>query len=248
MNRVDGKIAIITGGAGGLGRSHAEFLIREGARVVLADLASSKVEAAATALGPSAVPAHLDVTSSEDWARVLDTTRTCFGEPDVLVNAAGIISFGPLFDISDEAYRRVIEVNQVGVFLGMRTIGAAMAANGGGSIINISSTEGLVGSPGITAYVASKHAVIGMTKAAALELAPANIRVNALAPGAIDTAMLEEVARLGLDPAAVVAETTPLARMGQPAEVSSLVVFLASDESTYCTGATFSVDGGVVAK
>jgi 3alpha(or 20beta)-hydroxysteroid dehydrogenase len=248
MGRMDGKVAIVSGGAGGLGRSHAEVFIAEGGRVVLADLPTSDVRDIASQLGDAAVGVELDVRSQSNWERVLLETRRAFGEPNVLVNNAGVVSFAPLFETSEEEYRRVIDINQLGVFLGMRVIGPAIVAAGGGAIVNIASVEGLVGSAGLVSYSASKHAVIGMTKAAALELVSTGVRVNAVAPGAVFTAMLDEVSKLGLDPQEVIAATHPLGRAGTLAEISAAVLYLASDESSYCTGTTLAVDGGVTAQ
>lgn len=248
MGRMNGKIAIISGAAGGLGRSHAETFVAEGARVVLADLSTTNVREVAEQIGEAAIAVDLDVRRQADWEGALAATRSAFGEPNVLVNNAGVVSFAPLFETSEEEYRRVVDINQVGTFLGIRVIGPAIVAAGGGTIVNIASVEGLVGSAGLVSYSSSKHAVVGMTKAAALELVSTGVRVNAVAPGAVFTAMLDEVSKLGLDPNQVIAATHPLGRAGTLAEISAAVLYLASDESSYCTGTTLAVDGGVTAQ
>ena len=192
--------------------------------------------------------AELDVRREEHWRELVSFTVAEFGPPTVLVNNAGVASYGRLLQLSEEEYRRVIDINQVGVFLGMRAVAPAMIEAGGGSIINIASVEGLVGGAGLLAYTASKHAVVGMTKVAALEFATLGVRVNAVAPGPVDTPMMDAVAAKGVDVHTAAATATPIGRIARPEEITAMVVFLASDQSTYCTGSTYNVDGGWVAR
>ena len=248
MARLDGKVAIITGAARGMGFSHAERFVEEGASVVIADVLADEAKVAADKLGPQARAAAIDVRRERDWARLVEFTKAEFGPPTVLVNNAGIVARAPFLQTSEADYRRVIDVNQVGVFLGMKAVAPAMLEAGGGSIVNITSVEGLIGSPRVLAYAASKHAVVGMTKVAALELATLGVRVNGVAPGGVDTPMIDAVRDTGLDPEELLSATTPMGRIARPEEITAVVLFLASDESSYCTGATFNVDGGWLAR
>ena len=252
MGRLDGKVALITGGARGLGRAAGERLVAEGARVVLGDVLDTETAVAVEALGGDlAVPAHLDVTSEASWADAMATTLDRFGRLDVLVNNAGTAEGAPLRETSLESYRRVTEVNQTGVFLGMRAAIDPMTATGGGSIVNMSSIDGMVGSPRIISYIASKWAVRGMTKAAAMELAPLHIRVNSVHPGHVHTLLASEpgqdreLVEAAID--AHVRRFAPMQRTGEPSEIAGLVAFLASDDSSYCTGSEFVADGGFTA-
>lgn len=244
MNRVAGKVAILTGAARGMGAAHARRLVEEGARVMLTDVLVAEGEATARALGDAARFRHHDVTSEVEWKRIVAETEKSFGPVTVLINNAGIVSLGPIEQTAESEYRRVIDVNQVGVFLGMKTVLHSMRRAGGGSIINVSSTAGLVGAPNSMAYTASKFAVRGMTKAAASEFAPYRIRVNSVHPGTIRTPMVvsSEESKAAID---TLVARTPAARIGEPEEVSSIVLMLASDESSFCTGAEFVVDGGL---
>ncbi len=241
MARLNNKIVIITGAAQGMGAAHARLFIAEGARVVLTDLNEEKGSALATELGESALFIQQNVTSEDDWARVISTTEQHFGAVNVLINNAGITMASSIQDTSLDAYRRILDINQVSVFLGMKAVLPSMKKTQGGSIVNVSSINGLVG--GAIGYTDSKFAVRGMTKAAALEYAAFNIRVNSVHPGVIETPMIMQ----GDTKAAVeaFAKTIPLKRMAKPEEVSSLVLFLASDDSSYSTGAEFVVDGGI---
>lgn len=241
--RLDGKVAIVSGGARGMGEAHARLLVAEGAAVVIGDVLQREGEALAQELGESARFVPLDVRSSESWSAAVDHAQTEFGDVTVLVNNAGIFTMGDLESGTEAEYRRVIDVNQVGVFLGMKAVVASMRRAGGGSIVNICSTSGIVGCAGTMAYVASKFAVRGMTKVAALELAANGIRVNAVCPGEIDTPMAAEVSGAAVPDFTAI----PLGRMGRPEEVSYLVAFLASNESSYITGAEYVVDGGFTA-
>lgn len=239
MARLDGKIAIVSGGSRGLGAAHATALVREGARVMIADLLDDEGQALATQLGDAASYQHLDVTSEGDWAAVVSATEAAFGPVNVLVNNAGIANAGYIDEYTLEQWNAILAVNVTGVFLGIKAVVPTMKAARGGSIINISSVEGLRGSIGLHGYVASKFAVRGLTKSVAVELGRYGVRVNSIHPGFINTQMTAT-----LD---VKKQQIPLGRAAEPVEVSALVVFLASDESGYSTGAEFVVDGGMTA-
>ncbi len=238
-----GKRALITGAARGHGATAARLFVESGARVLIADVRDELGRAVAAELGEAAQYVHLDVTSERCWTDVVDLVDARFGGLDVLVNNAGILRADPLETMSLEDYQAVIAVNQVGCFLGMRAVVPAMRNAGGGSIINISSVAGLKGVAGAIGYVASKWAVRGMTKTAALELGAYGIRVNSVHPGAVDTEMIG-----GPDFADVDRDAhfrgLPIPRIGQPEEVARMVAFLASDDSSYSTGSEFLVDGG----
>ncbi|WP_223552451.1 glucose 1-dehydrogenase [Pseudomonas sp. BF-R-01] len=244
MGRVNGKVAIVTGAARGMGAAHARQLVEQGARVMLTDVLDAEGQATATALGDQARYLHHDVTNEHEWQQVIAATEDAFGPISVLVNNAGIAAYSPIESMLESEYRRVIDVNQVSVFLGMKSVIPSMARAGSGSIINISSVAGLIGAGYALGYTASKFAVRGMTKAAAVELAPRNIRVNSVHPGLIMTPMTEPTP----ESEAIVAQfiaATPLGRAGKPDEVASIVLWLASDESSFSTGAEFVVDGGI---
>ncbi|WP_280397559.1 glucose 1-dehydrogenase [Nocardia carnea] len=238
MGRVDGKVALISGGARGMGAAHAKLLVAEGAQVVIGDVLHDEGKALADEIGPAARYVPLDVTEPGHWEAAVTAATTEFGKLDVLVNNAGIVNGAPLQKLSLEKFRAVIEVNLVGTFLGMRAAVEPMIAAGGGSIINVSSIEGLRGAPFAHGYVASKWGVRGLAKSAALELAQHNIRVNSVHPGLIRTPMTAGI------PDDLV--TIPLGRPADSAEVATFILFLASDESSYATGSEFVVDGGLV--
>lgn len=243
MGRLDGRVAIVTGAASprGQGAAHARLLLREGAAVVLTDVSDDEGGRTAAALGERAAYHRLDVTSEESWATTVAWTLERHGRLDVLVNNAGIWLAGPLAETSLADYRRVVDINQVGAFLGMRAVVPAMKAAGGGAIVNISSLAGLRGAQVSTAYAASKWAVRGMSRQAAAELASFGIRVNAVFPGYVDTEMIDA----GHDE---IAARVPLGRrLASPEEVAETVVFLASDAARYVTGAELVVDGAVTA-
>jgi 3alpha(or 20beta)-hydroxysteroid dehydrogenase len=245
MNRLASKVALISGGARGQGESEVRLFVQEGAKVVFGDILDDLGEAVAKDVGDDAVYLHHDVRREEDWDRSVAEALSRFGSLDVLVNNAGITAMGVLtHDITLEEYMRVIEVNQIGVFLGMRAAIPAMLPNRRGSIVNISSAAGIIGSGGATAYTASKFAVRGMTKNAALEYGKAGIRVNSIHPGLIDTPMIESFLEQ-MPPEFYAASAIP--RAAQPQEVANLALFLASDESSFCTGAEYLVDGGRLA-
>ncbi|MCB1999335.1 MAG: glucose 1-dehydrogenase [Burkholderiaceae bacterium] len=243
MNRLAGKVCLITGAAHGQGALEAEMFTQEGARVVVTDVDHEAGRALASRL-QDAVYLPLDVADEHGWSEVVRATMERFGKLDVLVNNAGIYNRSNIVDTTVEAYTRIFQVNQLSVFLGMRAVIPVMKKNGG-SIVNISSVAGMIGSAGAISYTSSKWAVRGMTKTAALELADYNIRVNSVHPGLIDTDMVRQ--GVGPERAQEITRGIPLERVGTVAEAAYLVLYLASDESTYCTGSEFVVDGGHVA-
>lgn len=244
MKRLEGKVAIITGAAQGMGAAHARLFVENGAKVVLTDLNEEKGHALAKELGDNARFVTHNVTNEEDWKTVVAKTEETFGPADILVNNAGITMAKNMLDVTVEEYKRIVDINQVSVFIGMKEVAPSMAKNGGGSIVNISSMNGLVA--GAIGYTDTKFAVRGMTKAAAINLAPMGIRVNSVHPGVIATPMVVQE-----DTKAAVEEFSkhiPLKRVAQPEEVSNLVLYLASDESSYSTGSEFVIDGGMTAQ
>ncbi|GGQ72918.1 glucose 1-dehydrogenase [Couchioplanes azureus] len=248
MGRLDGKVALITGGARGMGKSHARHFAAEGARVVIGDVLDDRGRAVADGLGAQACRfVHHDVTSEADWATAVGTALDAFGRLDVLVNNAGIFRHALIGDMAPDEFRRVIEVNLVGCWLGVHQAVGPMTAGGGGSIVNVSSIEGLAGAAGLSAYSASKFGVRGITRSAAQELGPLGIRVNSVHPGGVLTAMAVAAGEsmTGVEPGAFL-KALPIARFAEPIEISRLVAFLASDESSYCTGAEFLADGGLL--
>jgi len=244
---LDGKVALITGGARGQGAAEARLFADLGARVAVSDVLEEEGRVVAKELGDAGLGVPLDVTDEAAWEEGVAAVVERFGRLDVLINNAGVALFAPMVQTTLEDYRRVIDINQVGVFLGMKAAVPAMSQSGGGSIVNISSIEGLIGTPGLIAYGASKFAVRGMTKVAALELAPYGIRVNSIHPGAIETPMLEDPVLVALDGVKILLDRTAMGRIGQSEEVARMAAFLASDASSYSTGAEFVVDGGLTA-
>jgi NAD(P)-dependent dehydrogenase (short-subunit alcohol dehydrogenase family) len=242
--------AIVTGAAGGVGKATAERLVADGATVIAVDRDQDRLEVTAKELGPSVCPLRADVAIAHDWDRVLAVALEETGRLDLLVNNAGIE--GPITSLvgyPEEDFRRVLDINVVGVFLGMKTCAAALGASGRGSIVNVASVSGLGGQPSIMGYVASKHAVIGMTKAAALELAGSGVRVNAVCPSPVETDMIHRLANTlsPEDPELVhrrMREAAPLGRYATAAEVAAAIAFLASDDAAYLTGVALPVDGG----
>lgn len=244
MKRLQDKVIVITGAAQGMGETHARKCLEEGAKVVLTDINQEKGEALASTLGENALFIQHNVSSEEDWIKVVEATENKFGPINVLVNNAGITMSKSILDMSLEEYRRILDINQVSVFLGMKSVVPSMKKTENGSIINISSINGLVG--GAIGYTDTKFAVRGMTKAAALELARFGIRVNSIHPGVIATPMIMQ----GDTKEAVeqFSKSIPLKRVAQPEEISNLVLFLASEESSYSTGSEFVADGGMTAQ
>ncbi len=248
MTALDGKVALITGAARGVGEATARRFVAEGAHVVLGDVLDELGEGVAATLGDRARYANLDVTDEDSWRSVVDSVHQTEGHLEVLVNNAGILRVGSLLKTSTDTFLEVMRVNQLGPFLGMRTAAPLLIESGRGAIVNVSSTQGLEGYPGLVAYVASKFAVRGMTKTVALELAEHGVRVNSVHPTGITTPMLAAAAALrGGSDARPAGAGVPLGRMCRPEEVASLICFLASDEASMSTGAEFLIDGGATA-
>ncbi len=262
MGRLDGKVAIVTGAARGMGEAEARLFAAEGARVVVADVLDEQAAAVAESIGDAARAVHLDVRDEAGWEDALAATVETFGVPDVLVNNAGVLGVTPVLTADLDLFRTILEINLVGSFIGMHVVGGAMVEAGRGSIVNVSSTGGLIGQSTIGGYVASKWGVRGLTKSVAIELGSLGVRVNSIHPGGIATSML------GVDDLDVMTEPpppgagdpnpataavdelvsrVPLRRAGRPIEVARMALFLASDEASYCTGMEFVVDGGSVA-
>ncbi len=239
--RLEGKVAIVTGAARGQGEAEARLFAAEGAKVVLTDVLPAEVEAVAADLGDAAVALTHDVSDVAGWAKVVTTAVDRFGRLDVLVNNAAIHWIRALVDEDPAALEHLLRVNLIGPYVGMQAVVEPMRARGGGSIVNISSFAGLSGAWGHSAYGASKWALRGITKTAAIELGPLGIRVNSVHPGPIDTAMLPVPADAPMFTA------YPLGRAGTAEEVAEAVLFLASDASSYLTGAELAVDGGLAA-
>jgi 3alpha(or 20beta)-hydroxysteroid dehydrogenase len=245
--RLSNRVAIVTGAARGQGAEHVRRLVAEGARVVGTDLREEEGQAVAAEFGEKAAFRRHDVAEESDWAEVVEFAVGSFGRLDVLVNNAAIAPATPLLTTETEQYMEVIRVNQLSVFLGMRAVAPPMAGGGGGSIINVSSTAGLVGMPSRIAYVASKFAVRGMSKSAAVELGPMGIRVNSIHPGTIDTPMMRQpdMEDMNLDSWF---SKLPVPRIGNVEDVAALVAFLASDDSAYISGTEIPIDGGLLAQ
>jgi 3alpha(or 20beta)-hydroxysteroid dehydrogenase len=244
--RLAGKVAIITGAARGQGEAEARLFAAEGAQVVLGDVLDAEGEAVAKDIGDAARYVHLDVSSEDDWAGAIAAAED-LGPLNVLVNNAGILRFTSIADTTLDEYLQVIMINQVGTFLGIRSALEPMKRAGGGSIVNISSIDGIVGVAGMTSYAASKFGVTGLTRSAALELGRYGIRVNSIHPGVIASPMVEHAPPAVRERLDRLMAQQPIPRMGTPEEVANLALFLASDESSYCTGAQFVIDGGHIA-
>ncbi|WP_327324292.1 SDR family oxidoreductase [Streptomyces sp. NBC_01210] len=248
MGKLDGRVVLITGAARGQGEQEARLFAAEGAKVVLADVLDDQGEALAKELGEgTAAYVHLDVSREADWAAAVVAAKEAFGKIDGLVNNAGILRFNELVSTPLEEFQQIIQVNQIGCFLGIRNVAPEIEAAGGGTIVNTASYTALTGMAGVGAYAATKHAILGLTRVAALELAARKIRVNAVCPGAVDTPMSNPD---GVDPAAVgelYQKLVPLGRVGEPEEVAKLMLFLSSEDSSYITGQPFVIDGGWLA-
>ncbi|WP_069887253.1 SDR family NAD(P)-dependent oxidoreductase [Streptomyces luteocolor] len=256
MGKLDGRVVIVTGAARGQGEQEARLFVEEGARVVVADVLDEQGKALAAELGEeSALYVHLDVGVEADWQTAVAAAKGAFGKVDGLVNNAGILRFNELVSTPLEEFQQIIQVNQIGCFLGIRTVAPEIADAGGGTIVNTASYTALTGMAYVGAYAATKHAILGLTRVAAMELAGRNIRVNAVCPGAVDTPMTNPAQ---LDPAAdpgeageAVAELykklVPLGRIGRPEEVAALALFLTGEDSAYITGQPFVIDGGWLA-
>ncbi|OCC09753.1 SDR family NAD(P)-dependent oxidoreductase [Streptomyces sp. PTY087I2] len=260
MGKLDGRVVLVTGAARGQGEQEARLFAAEGARVVVADVLVEQGEALAKELREEAGAdvarfVRLDVGDEEDWAAAVSASKDTFGKIDGLVNNAGILRFNELVNTPLAEFEQVVRVNMTGAFLGIRAVAPEIEAAGGGTIVNTSSYTGLTGMPLVGAYAATKHAVLGLTKVAAMELAGKGVRVNAVCPGAVDTAMsnpalLDPDADLTASSTALEAyyrELLPMGRIGRPEEVAALVLFLTCDDSSYITGQPFVVDGGWLA-
>ncbi|MFD4174164.1 SDR family NAD(P)-dependent oxidoreductase [Streptomyces anulatus] len=260
MGKLDGRVVLVTGAARGQGEQEARLFAAEGARVVVADVLVEQGEALVEELGEESGEdvarfVRLDVGSEEDWAAAVAVAKDAFGKIDGLVNNAGILRFNELVNTPLAEFEQVVRVNMTGAFLGIRAVAPEIEAAGGGTIVNTSSYTGLTGMPLVGAYAATKHAVLGLTKVAAMELAGKGVRVNAVCPGAVDTAMtnpalLDADADLSTSGASLDAyyrKLVPMGRIGRPEEVAALVLFLSSDDSSYITGQPFVIDGGWLA-
>jgi 3alpha(or 20beta)-hydroxysteroid dehydrogenase len=246
--RLDGCVAIVTGGAGGQGSAEARRLVADGAAVVIGDIADAAGQGLAGSLGASAVYCHLDVCNEDDWGAAVAAGRSAFGRITALVNNAGIsLPPKPIVKTPVSEYRRVIEINQVGAFLGIHVVAPAIVEAGGGSIVNVSSVNGFVGGWGIAAYASAKFALRGLTRVAAIELARKGVRVNSIHPGPIDTPMLRTGMPEGTDPVAAMAGAVAAGRVGSADEVAAMVAFLLSAEASYCYGSEIVLDGGFLA-
>jgi NAD(P)-dependent dehydrogenase (short-subunit alcohol dehydrogenase family) len=245
--RLEGKVALITGAAGGIGACAAQAMAAEGAALALTDTDADGVAQVARDLGAPAASRGHDVTSESDWAAVTAWALQAHGRVDVLVNNAGVFLAATLAETSPQDFRRVIDVNTTGVFLGMRALAPVMCERKAGSIVNVSSVAGLMGSPYLTAYAASKWAVRGMTKVVAKELAGCGVRVNSVHPGQIDTDMNTRQREKTPELIDRLIAGIPLKRIGTPREVADALVYLACDESSYVTGSELVIDGGTSA-
>ena len=237
-NSLQDVVAVVTGAARGMGAEHVRGLVDAGAKVMATDVLDEEGAALAESLGDRVRYRHLDVTSEGDWNAVVEETEAAFGPIGLLVNNAGIVAFGHVADMDLATWQHTIDINLTGVWLGMHCTVPSMRRNGGGCIINVSSTAGLQGYAGLGPYVASKWGVRGLTKSAALDLARDNIRVNSIHPGPIRTPMIG-----GLPDNLAAAQ--PIPRVGEPEEVTAMMLFIARD-ATYSTGHEFIVDGGAV--
>lgn len=244
MGKLDGRVVLITGGARGQGAAAARAFVAEGARVVLSDILDGEGRRLADELGDAAHYVHLDVGDADGWAAAVAEARTTFGRLDGLLNNAGVVDIGTVEEMSAADFMKVVEVNQLGVFLGMQAVVPALREAGGGTIVNVSSIEGLIGLKYQSAYCASKFAVVGMTKVAAMELGPDGIRVNAVCPGVIRTEMTKDLHEMQDK---WLHRTLPLRRLGNADETASVSLFLTADDSSYVTGTEVVVDGGWLA-
>ncbi|WP_067461659.1 SDR family NAD(P)-dependent oxidoreductase [Actinomadura macra] len=248
MGQLDGKVALITGGARGMGKAHVRRFVTQGAKVIFGDILVEQGDELAADLGPDVRFVRMDVTDPDDWRTAVEMATGTFGALHILVNNAGIIRHTTIEEMSLAEFRQVLDVNLVGQWLGVKSVTAAMRAAGGGSIVNVSSTEGFIGASGLAAYSASKFGVRGLTKAAARELGHQGIRVNSIHPGGVLTSMSlqDDVVANTAGSADALLRALPLGRLGKTTEVSGLVAYLASDDSSYCTGSEILVDGGML--
>ena len=243
MNRLENKVALVTGGARGLGAATVRLMAGEGAKVVFGDVLREEGEALAEELGDCVAFLPMDVSEKADWNEAIALAQT-FGPLNVLVNNAAVVHMAALTETTDEDYLRVFKINQFGTFLGIRSVVEPMKAAGSGSIINVSSIDGLHSAAGLSAYSSTKWAVRGLTKNAAIELGQYGIRVNSVHPGGMYTAMggADRMSVEELNQATYA--RFPIPRVGQPEEVAQVILFLATDEASYSTGSEFIADGG----
>jgi len=242
MKRLDGKVAIVTGGSRGMGEATVRMLIDDGAKVVIGDILDELGQALADELEGNAIFVHMDVTKKADWEAAVKASEQ-LGSLNVLVNNAGIVMHNTIMDTTEEDFMKIVSINQLSVFLGMQSVFESMKASGGGSIINVSSIDGIQSKNSLVAYSSTKWAVRGMTKAAALEMGQYGIRVNSVHPGGIYTSM-HGSEFLSQEEADQFYSSHPIPRVGLPREVAALSVFLAGDEASYSTGSEFIADGG----
>src|SRR2546427_6770396 len=242
MKRFDNRTVIVTGGARGMGASHARGFVAEGANVVIADVLEQEGQTLADELGDQAIFSRLDVTNEKDWAATVAAAEDAFGPISVLVNNAGIVRFGPIAETEPTAWRQVIDINLTGTYLGIRAVAPSMRKAGGGAIVNTSAAAGMIGQFGLASYVSSKWGLRGLTKTAALELARDNIRVNSIHPGPVRTPMVGGPD--AADAAAAHLRGLAIPRMAEPEEITRLVLFVASEEASFSTGSEFIADGG----
>jgi 3alpha(or 20beta)-hydroxysteroid dehydrogenase len=236
-NDMDGKVALISGGGSGIGAAHGRLFAAAGARVIVADIDEAAASKCAETIGTSAVAACLDVRDASSWESVIKEAERVFGAVTVLVNSAGVLSYGGVADLDVNEFRKTLEVNLYGILLGMQAVINGMRQSGGGSIINIASGVGLHGVAGQAAYATSKWAVRGLSRSAALDLAEHRIRVNVICPGIVRTGMT-------VDHPEILGLASPMGRNGEPEDIAAVGLLLASDQSSFTTGAEFVIDGG----
>jgi 3alpha(or 20beta)-hydroxysteroid dehydrogenase len=247
VESLEGKVALVTGAGRGMGAAHAWALAAAGARVVVTDV-GPEIEQVVAEIGGRATAVPLDVTDEDAWAAAVEVAEKHYGGLHVLVNNAGVSPPPrPIAKTSVDEFRRVLDVNLVGMFAGIHVCAPVIARSGGGSIVNVSSINGFEGGWGIAGYASSKFAIRGLTKTAAIELGRKGIRVNSVHPGPVDTSMISPETWGGHDMRPALAAQLPLGRVGQPKEIAELVLWLASDASSFCTGAEFVIDGGSLA-
>lgn len=242
-----GKVAIVTGGARGMGAAHVQALVAHGAKVVFTDVLETEGQQLAEMLGEDVSFLQHDVSQASRWHEVVEIAEQLYGPVTILVNNAGISVKKPIEELTEDEYRRVIDVNQIGIYLGMKAVVRSMKKTQGGSIINISSILGIAGREESLAYVSTKFAINGMTKCAALEFAPYNIRVNSVHPGSIKTDLTNLVYKTE-EELQQRAQNIPLLRFGHVDDVANVILFLASDYANYATGSEFVIDGGLLAR
>lgn len=247
MGRLDGRVAIVTGAARGQGEAEARRFVEEGAKVIVADVLDDAGREVADSIGDAARFEHLDVTDEDGWRGVVAAAEDAFGSVTTLVNNAGILAFAPVNRQDTAEFRRVLDVNVVGQFLGIKTVARSMAKAGGGAIVNISSNAGMEGLPMLAAYSSSKWAIRGLTRSAAIDLGRLNIRVNSVHPGGVDTPMTRGEATAIDTEMGKFYDRLPIKRIGTVDDIAAMVAFLVSDEASYITGAEFVVDGGHLA-